>query len=520
MFGNSARRQPQRTQRGLTVSRPAPVGGWNARDALANMAATDAVSMINWWPTPSFVQVRQGYTNFATGFPAAVETVAAYQGATPKIFGASGGNIYDATAGGAIGAAVVSGLSNNRWQYFNYTTTGGVRYLLMFNGTDKPQYWNGAAWIAVDAVSAPAITGLTTTEIIGGTAHKSRIWLIRKNTLELYYLPVGGVGGAVSLYDLRPIFKRGGKILACETWSADAGNGLDDHLVIATDQGEVAVYQGSDPTSAATWSLVGVYYLGGSVIGNRPFCRFGGDLLVISQFGLVPMSSLLQSMVINVAKTVTDKIQNQISTSISAAASTFGWQVTSWQPENMLFINVPITSTTFEQYAMNSITGAWARFQNMNASCWEVYNDLLYFGGSTVIAKAWNGYDDNGANIVTDLKTAFDYLDRPGELKQWVMCRPIIYSDGVPGASYGLNLDYDDSDVVSTPSFSPTTGSLWDSAVWDTATWGGGSLAIQKTWQYLSGLGYAGAFRLKTSSKGITVQLAAIDYLFEPGGVL
>lgn len=515
------RRRPiNRQQTAQIVTRPAPVGGWNARDALAEMPPTDAVAMVNLFPTPSRVELRKGFSSFATGFPSIVETVAGYQGATPKLFGCAGGKIYDATAGGAIGAAVVSGLSSNRWQYFNYTTTGGVRYLLMFNGTDKPQYWNGAAWIAVDGVSAPAITGITTTEILCGTSHKSRVWLVRKNTLELYYLPVGAVGGAVSLFDLRPIFKRGGKIVAVETWSADSGVGLDDHLVIVTDQGEVAIYMGTDPTSLSTWALVGVYYVGGSVVGNRPFVKFGGDLLVICQLGVLPLSKLLQSIVINVSSTVTDKIQDAVGSAIIQYATNFGWQLQYFEPESALVLNVPTSTTVYEQYVMNTITGAWTRFTGWNADCWEVYNDRSYFGAATTIAKAWDGYTDGTANIVTTLKTAFDYVNEMGALKQWVMCRPILASDGIPGVSLGLNIDFDDNTTVGTPTFTTIASSTWDSALWDSATWGGGALTIQKGWQYLSGLGYAASLYLTTSSKGIQVQLMAIDYAFETGGVL
>jgi hypothetical protein len=51
------------------------------------------------------------------------------------------------------------------------------------------------------------------------------------------------------------------------------------------------------------------------------------------------------------------------------------------------------------------------------------------------------------------------------------------------------------------------------------ALWGGG-LVIEKNWQFLSGLGYCGAFRMKTASAGLQVQLSAIDYVYKPGGVL
>lgn len=522
VFGRRPSRQtPDRSQQGTVSSRPAPIGGWNARDALANMPPTDAVSLINWFPTPSICMVRQGYTNWSTGYSANVETVAAYNGATSKLWGCSGGGIYDATAGGAIGAAAVSGLAVNRWQYINFTTTAGTRYLCMVNGTDSPRFYDGAAWIAITAVSVPAITGLPgggPADIIGITSHKSRIWLIRKNSLELYYLPVGLVGGASSLFDLRPIFKRGGKLVAAETWSADTGNGVDDRLVLITDQGEVAVYAGTDPTAAATWALVGLFWVG-SAIGNRPMLKYGGDILIICQYGLLAISKLLQSVVIDTSQTLSGKIQSATSAALTLYGTNFGWQVMQFPKEDMLILNVPVTTTTAEQYVMNGETGAWCRFQGWNAFSWELWGDNLYFGGATAICRAWDQYDDAGVNIQTDLKCAFDYFGSPGVLKQWTQCRPIIASDGTPGITYGLNVDFEDTDVAGSPSFVPSSTGTWDAALWDSGIWGGG-LSIYKGWQFLSGIGYCGAFRMKTSSRGIMVQLSAIDYLYAQGGVM
>ena len=46
----------------FTTSVPAPIGGWNARDSLANMSPTDAVEMVNFYPTPTDVTMRKGWT--------------------------------------------------------------------------------------------------------------------------------------------------------------------------------------------------------------------------------------------------------------------------------------------------------------------------------------------------------------------------------------------------------------------------------------------------------------------------
>ena len=129
----------RRTQkaRSLPASLAAPVGGWNARDALGNMPPLDAVYLTNWYPATTDVRLRNGYTNYSTGLGAQVETILVYAGGTTdKLFAiTSAGNLYDCTSGGAVGAAAVSGLSNGRWQYTNIATPGG-NFLVAFNGTD------------------------------------------------------------------------------------------------------------------------------------------------------------------------------------------------------------------------------------------------------------------------------------------------------------------------------------------------------------------------------------------------
>src|SRR6185503_17853958 len=132
--------------RATPASLPAPVGGWNARDALGEMAPMDAVSLTNFYPATTDVMVRNGNTHFATGISGQVETLFNYSGgATKKLFAVASGSIYDITAGGAIGAASVTGLTNSRWQYVNNTTTGGS-YLQAVNGADKMRVFDGTTW--------------------------------------------------------------------------------------------------------------------------------------------------------------------------------------------------------------------------------------------------------------------------------------------------------------------------------------------------------------------------------------
>ena len=145
MLNSIARGAGLRTQSSTTITIPAPIGGWNARDSLGAMPVGDAVTLTNWWPGTNSVVLRYGYTKHATGITGQVESVIAYSGGTTnKLFAAAGTNIYVVTAGGAVGSAVVSSLTNARWQYINMRTASS--YLMMVNGADKLRFYDGTNW--------------------------------------------------------------------------------------------------------------------------------------------------------------------------------------------------------------------------------------------------------------------------------------------------------------------------------------------------------------------------------------
>jgi len=111
---------------GQKTTVPAPIGGWNARDALDLMGPADAIALDNFFPGDSKVYLRNGHTSYATGLGNNIETLMAYDGAgTKKLFGIAGSSVFDCTSSGAVGAASVTGLSGALWGYVNMATSGG-----------------------------------------------------------------------------------------------------------------------------------------------------------------------------------------------------------------------------------------------------------------------------------------------------------------------------------------------------------------------------------------------------------
>jgi len=501
------------------ASLPAPVGGWNARDSLANMAPTDAVTLENFFPGVASVNLRGGYSKHATGLPGQVETLMPYNGAaTTKLFAASSTGFYDCTSSGAVGAAVVSGLSNARWEFINVATTGG-NFLYAVNGVDKPRLYNGTTWTAIDGASTPSITGVTTTNLSNINLFKNRVWFIEKDTLKAWYLPTSSVGGAAQSLDLSSIAKFGGYLVAMGTWTIDAGYGVDDNLVFVTNKGECIVYRGTDPSSASTWELIGVWVLGAPV-SKRCFMKYGGDLLLLTLDGLLPLASALQSSRLDPNVALSDKIQGAFAAATSTYQNNFGWVMLYNAKNNALIVNVPVSTGNQEQFVMNNITKAWCRFTDWNANCFSILNDELYFGGNQYVAKAWTtgttGYIDDASNISGRILQAFNYFETRGVKKYFTRARPSIFSNGQPAINIDINVDFDLSASTAALAYTPSTYGLWDTATWDTGIWGSADV-INSNWQGVTGIGYCAAVQLNSSSRNLQIQWASTDIVYQLG---
>lgn len=503
------------------ASIPAPVGGLNDRDSVAEMPATDALILENWWLNPSKLVTRPGSTAYATGFASEVDTLIDYAptSGSNKLFACSAGNIYDITSAGAIGAAVVSGLTSNKWQDVAITTAGGS-FQCLFNGVDDPLLFNGTTWQAVNAASAPiAITGVTTNLLIQGNVYHRRLWMTEKNSLRCWYLPVNSVGGAAASWDLGAVFRYGGSLVGSYTWTLDAGNGQDDHIAFVTTQGEVAVYSGSDPTTAGGFNLIGVYYVGRPV-GQRPCVKYGGDLLIITETGVYPMSSGLLTATIERVAAITDKIHNTISSLITSYGTLFGWELCLYPTNNALILNVPLSSTQSVQYVQNTISKSWTKFTGWNAKTFTDSKLGFFFADGNSVKKAWTGNTDSGSVILCDGLQAFSYFGSPAQNKMFTMVKPYLRTLGSPSVLYGLNGDFNPQDVYGVLNYTPpSSGMVWGSMVWGSMVWGG-AYTQMSNWNTTGLIAKSAALRMKLQNNGASTEWSATDFLYSQGGVL
>lgn len=484
------------------------------------MKPTDAVALDNWFPRTTDCVSRGGNTEHAAGLTNNGKTLAVYNAASGsnKLFAATASGIYDVSTAGAVGAAAVSRTSGKH-QWLNFGD-GTNFYLMMFNGVDAPAFYDGSSWIEVTTISSPALTGITPADVISAFDFKGRLMLILKSYLGFGYLTAGAAGGAVSLFPLDGDASEGGYVMAGMAWSRDAGDGPDDFAAFVTSEGQVLVFQGTNPASANTWAKVGTYKIG-KPLGRRCLVKYGGDIVVLTQNGAFPLSAALQTDEAERSKlALSFKVENAFNEAAAIYGSNFGWCATLFPGKSAMLVNVPVAEDgTHYQYVMNTITKAWCRFLGWNAEDFAIFNGELYFTSGTAVYKAWNGTADNDEVITLYGKTAFQYFG-DFNVKQFLMFRPVLRVNGTLQFLTDIDVDFRDNEITGTAEYTVTAGALWDVALWDEAYWAAG-MDIVKEWTSPDEWdGRCASAKLKIVTDSITIEWAACDILYQRGAGL
>ena len=497
----------------VSKSLPPPVGGWDTRNALADMPAENAVILDNFFPSTDKVTIRPGFTQHVTGLSGNVESLLEYTAlsGTGKIFACNNGKIYDVSTAGAVGSALVTSRSNNKFQSVQIGTSGG-QFLLAVNGADTPQVYNGSTW------GNATFSGPTIANLIWCNVHQRRLWFGETNKLTAWYLATNAITGTATEFPLYGIASLGGHIMAMETWSTPSNNFQNDLAVFLTSEGQAIIYQGTDPSAASTWQLVGVFRIG-KPIGRRCMIKAGADILIITEDGFVALSDILGGDVSQTDRvSISAQINKAVNDAVRDQAGTFGWEPFIYPKGTMLVFNIPVSATTFYQFVFNTITSAPTRFTGMNALCWALNEDNPYFGGTDgKVYRFDSGTSDNGANIEADALQAFNYFGSKAAKKAFKLAEPIFQSAGAPNAALDLNIDFDIKLPTGIASAGASVGGLWGTALWGSGLWGSES-QVYAGWRGVRGIGRAAALRVRINTTSSSPAWISTNFVFVPGG--
>lgn len=408
---------PAQGQREQRFPIPVPVGGINTRDAENDVQLTDALELDNWTPRQNRLATRKGFLehtdsdDIASHVPSSVQTLAVFKhGGVEKLIAADGGTIYDATTVGSPSAlSSVGTFTVNRWDTAMFDGK-----LIFVNGTDTPQQYVDSS---SGSLSTLTITGPSNP--IGVNVFKNRTWFWDDNSQKVWYSALNAAGGACTEFPLNRVSVKGGDLLRMVTWTRDGGSGPDDFAVFIFSTGDVAVYQGSYPGESGDWALVGIYHIG-EPVNDRAVAKFGGDVLIATTYDVVSLQEVLAGVE---AMPGRSKIVGLHVEAVEAQGGTNGWEIEIWGEDTLGIVNVPTSSSTFNQHVFHTGTKAWARWTGLDAHTWQVYDGRLFFGAADGKINEFGTAYYDGTNsaagvIVPTLRTAW-IRPQPGTRFSW-----------------------------------------------------------------------------------------------------
>jgi len=368
---------------------PAPVRGLLRNGSLVGSPPDGAEILDNWICTAEGARLRGG-SSFYASVTAPITRLMTYRsGSSEVLFAATQNAVYNVSSVAITvdtPAAEFDGQTSGDWSNIQISTPGG-QFLFIVNGSDPAQYFDGASW------TVPTINLVDSEDLNFVWSHKKRIWFCENGRLSAWYLGTNEIAGDAVEFPLDGVFRLGGRLMFGGTWSVDSGDGLDDTIVFVTTEGEIAVYQGVDPDT--DFVLTGVYRIGRPLNKNAWF-RAGGDLAIVTEDGIVSVSSALQmDRAALQTSAITSPIEDLWREAIASRTVNSRFPLAIWPTQTLVIIGVPSTSGDPVGFCANTRTGAWSRIVGWDAQAYVVFQDRLYFGTATgfVLRADFGGQD-------------------------------------------------------------------------------------------------------------------------------
>lgn len=519
------RRPVSRSVKSRDFILPAPIGGLNARDSLGTMSPAYAIRMDNYIPLDNKIILRPGYVPYVklgseTGNSAKVETLVSYKKPLNNRLIA----LYDHKAFNVSSPAYVRAYEGVSFTETRCQTVQYKNYLYFMNGMDTPKVYY------IDEADAEHFEdwgfeneSLQPQRIIAGAVSKEFLWFVEKNTLKVWYAALAGnVSGELKAFDLSAVAKWGGQLVAVANWTIDGGAGIDDMTVFITSEGEVLLYTGSNPNSAEGWALKGSYKMS-KPIGYRCVMPFQGDIVIISEDGYIPLSKALSSNNAgNSQIAFSDTIRGLVLDRTANNKDKEGWQGIIYSKKGYGIFNVPV-SQQFEQHVININTGAWCRFTNIRAFCWEEFENKMFFGSDDSVFLFDNSYSDNGVLIEGHIEQAYTNFGTD-QLKKVVLLNPKTRSSTNYQLTIYTNMDFEDRNVNYFSNIGTVGQTKWDEAKWSSSSNPIGTkwstlktTKIRSQWIANSSTGFKASVVFKTKTKGNVIEWYDTGIRFQTG---
>ena len=456
------------------ITIPAPLGGVNLRDGIANIQSPEAIVLNNLIPRPTCVENRGATSSRGDAQVGEIRTLAGHPSGILAVGGFNGVQNYLRpfnTDTNAFGVAVA--ISANNAPFWNSTLFKDL--LILTNGADTPQAMNAGGGFA-----SLVITGVTAEDLWGCQTFKGRVFYWEENAQSFWYAAAGAYQGALTEFDLSAYTVKDGYLFALVPLTIDGGAGPDDLAAFVFSTGEVLLFQGDDPGDANAWQQIGRFNIP-NPIGPQSWVITGSASIVGTVLGAVDLARALAVGAYDVSAVVGQQVTG---TAINALPSPIVNSQLLIVPNDNLLLWSRYPADDYQGGAdlqtlnMDLTAKKWSLFNNeatidgIGATCIGVCNNRLFLGDryGQLHEYILTSTGDTIAVIGTQSNTKFAavqaYTDfgAPTNRKKVTAVSPITecdsYATGTTGVTFGFNEDYvpNTSNLITTVNIPAASG--------------------------------------------------------------
>ena len=417
------------------VTMPAPFGGLDLISPIDNTEPFFALDLINILPSNNAPSLRKGYVEFqdtTNAAPVRMLKAMPLPNGTFKLIAAIDTKIYAIDGTGVTDTGATISNSNCNAEIFN-------NKMFICNGADTVQVYDGVA----GTIANSTFTGVTLADLVNVSSYKNRLYFIEKDSASIWYGGTNTVGSsALTEEDLSYIIQRGGFLVFAGSYTNTTSTTAQDLFIVVSSEGELLAYDGNDPTD---WKAVARYYIG-KPLGYQAFVRVNQDVWILTEQGIVPVSSLLKSDPQQASETVSRRINPLISQAAAALPFSNRWQGAFYPQGRRVYIQIPFSGLKTYLLVYSIDTGAWTKFHNYDdGDCLSITvaaGKPWYGSDDGIIYEAEVGYNDRGETIEWKIETPFSFYGSRGNYKTFKDIRPLIKTVRGTGMTIGLSTDF------------------------------------------------------------------------------
>ena len=537
-------------QRSNSVFRyPAPIAGIDVRKTFTTDDISNCIYTYNLCPFEFGLQCRSGYREWQvgaiTGAGFGVHTLIPFDSIQEndlgdKLFAVTNEGIWDVTNYADTPVQLVTFTDQSPdagygtfTHYVNQAEDDVLFYADNLNGL-----WSYDAeledWSQGNVIDAGQ--PITDADVKFVMSHKNNVWFAARNSTVGYYLPILSNKGVVSEQFFGDKFAHGGTLEGLFSWTVDGGDGVDDILVAVSHAGDVILYTGSGPDED-DWGMKGIYYIGRLPNTPRFGTEQGGELYLLSSYGMISMNDLLTGVDSNVLQAdaegggISLKVAGLLRRQMREKLDLRGWDVAIVPVEGGILISTPTEGAQAAiQFYYNIATQAWGLWRGVPMTCFAEWQGAVVFGtADSTVQRMDVELDkvlitpvpdtDNGELIRFSILSSYAPLSGDGTYKRVKLIRPDFISQTRPTSTSQARYDFDTGEAFNFNASDPTALDVarWDVSEWDNAVWGAANGASFPTIAGTWGLGRYVAIATAGECLGDT-RLIGWDVIFDAGG--